>query len=69
MPKNGLNLCHINVQHITNKIDQIRLYLVKDIKVMDVLRLTATFLSQKDAKSKYTMKGYKTERKDRQDKC
>ena len=69
LPSKGLNLCHLNVQHITNKIDQIRLYLEKDIKIIDVLCLTETFFSQKDAKSKFSMKGYKTERKDRHDKC
>ena len=64
--RNGLNVCHWNVQHLTDsKLEEIRVMFLKPNNNLDILILTETFCSSKVPDSFYYTPGYQIYRRDR----
>ena len=70
---NDFYICSWNVQHLSNKIDQIRLLLnfvtACDLYSHDVLCITESFLGEHSSSSEFNIDNYNLERKDRVDKA
>ncbi len=65
----GIRIASWNINHISNKLDEIKTMLQTDPRPIDVLGISEIFLSQKDPDNKLIIEGYhKPERSDHKDK-
>ena len=63
--KHGLVIGFWNIQHLSNKIDQLKLYLNSDNLNSDIMFMAETFLSRLDSDAVFAIPGMLMERKDR----
>ena len=63
--KNGLKICHWNIQSLYPKMEEVKLYLISPGKEVDILCFTETWLNDSHENSSLMPKGYNIVRRDR----